>query len=195
MRSDWISIMALGSMLVVVGSDKSEEDISKTILTSLLNFAPLLLKNEYLKKLSETFSFYFQNISYDEIIERVQKSNKSERDRPFEYLNLEKFQESTAATSISKRNRVSIVSHNDIHEELAHHIDTDELISEYIRIMEERINAESKNNNSMSNSVVDAEIANINRFFYSGADWTLNLLPTLLIIKIAFIAGSINKIL
>ena len=68
-------------------------------------------------------------------------------------------------------------------------IDTDELITEYMRIMEERM--DSKGDKNSPNTEVEKVSANLNRFFYSGIAWTLNLLPTLLIIKIAFIAGSI----
>ena len=31
-----------------------------------------------------------------------------------------------------------------------------------------------------------------NRFFYSGIDWTLNLLPTIILIKLAFIGGFLE---
>ena len=34
-----------------------------------------------------------------------------------------------------------------------------------------------------TSSIVD------NRFFYTGFDWTLNLLPTIILIKLAFIGG------
>ena len=38
-------------------------------------------------------------------------------------------------------------------------------------------------------NIQDEKTSVDNRFFYTGFDWTLNLLPTIILIKLAFIGG------
>ena len=80
MRFTLIYIMVLSIILVNVGGDyKAQNSKEKSILTNLLNFAPLLLKNEKLKRMSETLNFHFRNTSYNDIFKRLQKSISQKR--------------------------------------------------------------------------------------------------------------------
>ena len=189
MRSNWNSIMVLSIILVNVGGDfKAQKIKDKSVLTNLLNFAPLLLKNEQLKRLSDTLNFHLQNTSYNDIFKRLQ-SKKVKEDEGLTFIKLDDFKASTKENVDTKKDDKpdSLINIGD--KMNTQKIDTDKLIREYIRIMEDRMKVEEDNNTSSTE--VEQVSANLNRFFYSGVDWTLNLLPTLLIIKIAFIAGSI----
>ena len=41
----------------------------------------------------------------------------------------------------------------------------------------------------MIKNILEDKTSVANRFFYTGFDWTLNLLPTIILIKLAFIGG------
>ena len=60
------------------------------------------------------------------------------------------------------------------------------VIEEYIRSIE----AQMKENENPGKSIDLPMHSKDPRFFYTGSDWTLNLLPSLIILKVAFIAGE-----
>ena len=83
-------------------------------------------------------------------------------------------------------------STNTLDKEETNNINTDKVIDDYVKITDKRnkISSETKINPCNKTKTEMVQLNN-NRFFYSGADWTLNLLPTILIITIAFIAGTV----
>ena len=181
-------LLAISYLAVDVSSAGQDHQLNNTSFDNLMRFAPLLVQNKSLQKLSETLNFYFQNISYNEIFEKMQKSTENKSDDNVRLINIDRFEDSSKEMNESNvLNTTTPIRVNSSHEKESKDIHTDELISEYIRIMEER----HRGYNPSAKPPIRPQIDNLNRFFYSGADWTLNLLPTLLIIKIAFIAGVV----
>ena len=164
---------------------------NRNTLNHLLDFAALMLKNENLKKISDQFQFYFQNVSYSDIFQKITnpKDNKNET-----LFSLDEFGNWTVGIQKEMDSQYKISPHKD-NEEDNKKIDTDEIIKEYVKIMDKINNIKPDDNTKddkkdTSDSSVLESTTSPNRFFYSGVDWTLNLLPTLLIMKIAFIAGK-----
>ena len=192
MIAHWSYLLAISYLTVDVSSAGQDHQLNNTSFDNLMKFGPLLVQNKSLQKLSETLNFYFQNISYNEIFKKMKNSTENKSDDNVSLMNIDTFEESLKEMNQSNvLNTTTPIRVNSSSEKDSKDIHTDELISEYIRIMEER----HRGYNSSAIPPIRPQIDNLNRFFYSGADWTLNLLPTLLIIKIAFIAGAVGIVM